>query len=67
MSDPLLIQHGTADDTCPLAWSREAAAAFQEAGKDVVLRTVSGEGHTFGLKWAASMDVTEAFLARHLR
>ncbi|MGW0987657.1 alpha/beta hydrolase family protein [Streptomyces sp. NPDC002486] len=67
MTEPLLIQHGTADGTCPLAWSREAAATFRKAGKDVELRTVSGEGHTFGPKWAASMDVTEAFLARHLR
>jgi dipeptidyl aminopeptidase/acylaminoacyl peptidase len=64
---PLLIQHGTADGTCPLAWSREAAAAFRKAGKDVELRTVPGEGHTFGPKWAAAMDVTEAFLGRHLR
>ncbi|MFF8391908.1 alpha/beta hydrolase family protein [Streptomyces sp. NPDC016172] len=66
MTEPLLIQHGTADDTCPLTWSREAAAAFEKAGKDVELRTVAGEGHTFGPKWAASMDVTEAFFARHL-
>ncbi|WP_180989821.1 alpha/beta hydrolase family protein [Streptomyces cahuitamycinicus] len=55
------------DDTCPLAWSREAAAAFEDAGKDVELRTVPGEGHTFGPRWAAEMDATEAFFARHLR
>ncbi|MFJ5997407.1 alpha/beta hydrolase family protein [Streptomyces sp. NPDC092370] len=67
VTEPLLIQHGTADDTCPPAWSREAAAAFEKAGKDVELRAVPGEGHTFGPKWAASMDVTEAFLERHLR
>ncbi|MFE6522086.1 alpha/beta hydrolase family protein [Streptomyces sp. NPDC057794] len=67
LTEPLLIQHGTADDTCPLAWSREAARVFQEAGKDVELRTVAGEGHTFGPRWAAEMDVTEAFFERHLR
>ncbi|MFD5160908.1 alpha/beta hydrolase family protein [Streptomyces hawaiiensis] len=67
MTEPLLIQHGAADDTCPLRWSREAAAVFEKAGKDVELRTVAGEGHTFGPQWAASMDVTEAFLERHLR
>ncbi|MEU3885234.1 prolyl oligopeptidase family serine peptidase [Streptomyces sp. NPDC029041] len=67
LTEPLLVQHGTEDDTCPLAWSREAAATFRKAGKDVELRTVPGEGHTFGPKWAASMDVSEAFLARHLR
>ncbi|MGW5135024.1 alpha/beta hydrolase family protein [Streptomyces sp. NPDC004135] len=67
LTEPLLIQHGTADDTCPLAWSREAARRFQEAGKDVELRAVAGEGHTFGPRWAAEMDVTEAFFERHLR
>ncbi|MEG8280261.1 alpha/beta hydrolase family protein [Streptomyces sp. AHA2] len=67
MTEPLLIQHGTADETCPPAWSREAAAVFDEAGGDVELRTVPGEGHTFGPRWAAEMDVTEAFFARHLR
>jgi hypothetical protein len=40
---------------------------FGEAGKDVELRTVPGEGHTFGPRWAAEMDVTEAFFERHLR
>jgi dipeptidyl aminopeptidase/acylaminoacyl peptidase len=67
VGEPLLIQHGTADDTCPIAWSREVAAVFGEAGKDVELRTVPGEGHTFGPRWAAEMDVTEAFFERHLR
>jgi dipeptidyl aminopeptidase/acylaminoacyl peptidase len=67
LTEPLLIQHGAADDTCPLAWSREAARVFREAGKDVELRTVAGEGHTFGPRWPAEMTVTEAFFARHLR
>ncbi len=67
VTEPLLIQHGTADDTCPLRWSREVTAALKKAGKDVELRTLPGEGHTFGPRWASSMDVTEAFLARHLR
>ncbi|GGW45725.1 alpha/beta hydrolase family protein [Streptomyces caelestis] len=67
VTEPLLIQHGTADGTCPLTWSRQVAAAFEKAGKDVELRTHAGEGHTFGPRWPASMDITEAFFARHLR
>ncbi|MFE7900979.1 alpha/beta hydrolase family protein [Streptomyces sp. NPDC057424] len=67
MTEPLLIQHGTADGTCPLRWSREAATVFEKAGKDVELRTVTGEGHTFGPGWAPSMNVTEAFFERRLR
>ncbi|MGW0334904.1 alpha/beta hydrolase family protein [Streptomyces sp. NPDC003011] len=67
VTEPLLIHHGTADDTCPLAWSRQTVAAFERAGKDVRLRTYEGEGHTFGPQWPRSMDATTAFFERHLR
>ncbi|MFI9150052.1 alpha/beta fold hydrolase [Streptomyces sp. NPDC053367] len=67
VTEPLLIHHGTADVVCPPRWSKETAAAFEAAGKDVELRTWPGEGHTFGPRWADSMDVTEAFFARRLR
>jgi len=33
----------------------------------VELRTYRGEGHTFGPRWADSMDVTMSFFDRHLR
>ncbi|MFC5213516.1 alpha/beta hydrolase family protein [Streptomyces coerulescens] len=67
VTEPLQIHHGTADDTCPLAWTRATVAAFEGAGKDVELRTYRGEGHTFGPRWADSMDVTMNFFDRHLR
>ncbi|MDQ1050317.1 S9 family peptidase [Streptomyces sp. V4I2] len=67
VTEPLLIHHGTADDTCPIAWTRQTVAAFEKAGKDVQLRTYSGEGHTFSSQWPRSMDTTMAFFERHLR
>jgi dipeptidyl aminopeptidase/acylaminoacyl peptidase len=67
VTEPLLVHHGTADDTCPLTWSRQTVAAFEAAGKDVELRTYDGEGHTFGPQWPRSMDATMAFFQRHLR
>lgn len=67
VTEPLLIHHGTADDTCPLAWTRETVAAFEAADKDVQLRTYRGEGHTFGPRWPDSMDATLAFFEQHLR
>lgn len=67
MTEPLLIQHGTADDTCPLKWSERTAAAFEAAGKDVRLVKQAGEGHTFHARWRASMDTTLDFFERHLR
>ncbi|CCK25840.1 peptidase S9 prolyl oligopeptidase active site domain-containing protein [Streptomyces davaonensis JCM 4913] len=67
VTEPLLIHHGTADDTCPLAWSKRTVAAFEAAGKDVELREYPGEGHTFGPQWPRSMVATTAFFERHLR
>ncbi|QOV47434.1 alpha/beta fold hydrolase [Streptomyces chromofuscus] len=67
VTEPLLIQHGTADDTCPLTWSERTAAAFEAAGKDVRLVKQPGEGHTFSTRWRASMDTTMDFFDRHLR
>ncbi|WP_030598258.1 alpha/beta hydrolase family protein [Streptomyces fulvoviolaceus] len=67
VTEPLLIHHGTADDTCPIAWTRQTVAAFEKAGKDVELRTYRGEGHTFYPQWPRSMDVTMDFFEEHLR
>ncbi|MBC9725942.1 prolyl oligopeptidase family serine peptidase [Streptomyces sp. TRM68367] len=67
VTEPLLIHHGAADDTCPIAWTRRTVAGFEAAGKDVQLRTYEGEGHTFGPQWPESMDATTAFFERHLR
>ncbi|MFJ5265086.1 alpha/beta hydrolase family protein [Streptomyces sp. NPDC088387] len=66
-TEPLLIHHGTADETCPIRWSRHMVAALEKAGKDVELRTYEGEGHTFYGQWPRSMEVTMDFFERHLR
>jgi dipeptidyl aminopeptidase/acylaminoacyl peptidase len=67
VTEPLLIHHGTADASCPIAWSRRTVAAFEAADKDVELRVYEGEGHTFAPQWPASMDTTTAFFEQHLR
>ena len=64
---PLLIHHGTADDTCPLDWSRETLRALHEAGKRARLVTYPGEGHTMYAQWPESMRRTTRFFDRHLR
>ncbi|WP_370618106.1 alpha/beta hydrolase family protein [Mumia sp. Pv 4-285] len=61
-TEPLLILHGTADDTCPPRWARQTAAAFEGAGKAVRLVWFEGEGHAFGPQWPASMRQTVRFL-----
>lgn len=67
ITEPVLIHHGSADDTCPPRWSRATARAMRGAGIDVTLRTYPGEGHAFGPQFFESMERTDAFLDRHLR
>ncbi len=65
VTEPLLVHHGTADDTCPIAWSEATVAAFTAAGKDVTFLTYDGEPHAFDAAWPESMERTAAFFATH--
>lgn len=67
MTEPLLIHHGTADESCPIVWSERTTAAFEKAGKDVELVKYKGERHTFAPQWPASMETTMDFFEKHLR
>jgi dipeptidyl aminopeptidase/acylaminoacyl peptidase len=67
VTEPLLIHHGTSDDSCPIAWSRETVAALERAGKDVRLNVYNGEEHAFGPQWPLSMRRTTAFFEQNLR
>jgi dipeptidyl aminopeptidase/acylaminoacyl peptidase len=66
ITEPVLIQHGTADESCPIRWSRETLAAMRRAGVDAKMVTYPGEPHAFIADWPLSMRRTTAFLRRHL-
>jgi len=66
VSDPILIHHGTADESVPYRWSRETLAALKAAGADARLYTYPGEGHSFGAAYAPSMRRTVDFFREHL-
>ncbi len=67
VSEPILIHHGTSDETCPIRWSRATLAALRSNGKDATMFTYRGEQHAFGPQWPTSMRRTVAFFKRHLR
>ena len=67
VTEPLLINHGTADDTCPIAWSRETARLLRADGKDVTLAVYPGEGHAFGPQFEASMERADSFFRMNSR
>ena len=66
ITEPLLIHHGTSDDSCPIRWTRSTQAALEAAGKDVRLFVYEGEEHAFGPQWPLSMRRTVRFLDRQL-
>jgi len=66
ITEPLLIHHGTSDDSCPYRWSRTSLRALEAAGVNARLLTYQGEEHAFGPQWPRSMRRTVAFLDRQL-
>lgn len=67
VTEPVMIHHGTSDDTCPPRWSRATVRALRAAGVDAELFTYPGEEHAFIGQWPLSMRRTTAFLDRELR
>lgn len=56
---PVLIHHGTADDVCPVRWSRRTAEALRRDGAGAQLRVYRGQGHRFiGSAWGQMMART---------
>ena len=66
ISDPLLIHHGSADETCPFPWATTTQRLLQRAGVDSRLEVYRGEHHTFYPQWEASIVETVRFLRRRL-
>lgn len=58
---PVLIFHGTNDDSCDVDWSRTTRDALVEAGKDVELVEYNGELHEFGLSHNIFMQSSTKF------
>lgn len=52
LQQPVLMHHGTLDDSCPIAWSRATVRAMREQDQRVRLATYAGEGHTMYAQWA---------------
>jgi dipeptidyl aminopeptidase/acylaminoacyl peptidase len=67
VTEPILLHHGTADESCPIEWSHRTLAALQRAHKDAKLFTYPGEPHAFGAAWPTSIRRTADFFDAHLR
>jgi len=67
ITEPVLIHHGTLDESCPIAWSHTTQRLLRRAGVDSRLEVYRGEQHAFGPQWPLSMERTVRFLRHKLR
>ena len=63
---PLLMHHGTEDESCPFPWARETERLLLRAGVDARLEVYPGEHHSFVPQWQESIERTVRFLRRRL-
>ena len=66
IDDPIMIHHGTNDESCKVAWSERAAAQMQALNKDITLHIYEGEQHAFGPQWELSMQRSVEFFQQNL-
>jgi dipeptidyl aminopeptidase/acylaminoacyl peptidase len=66
ISDPVLMHHGTADETCPFPWATTTQRLLEDAGVDSRLEVYRGETHAFYPQWQLSIERTVRFLRRRL-
>lgn len=63
---PVQVHHGTADDVCPVWWSRTTVAALRRAGQGVEYHEYPGEGHRFEKAWPVMAERVANFLSAHV-
>ncbi|MBU0629371.1 MAG: alpha/beta fold hydrolase [Candidatus Margulisbacteria bacterium] len=64
---PIMIHHGAADRSVPLAWSERLDQALKKNGKEVSFYRYPGEPHEFTAAWAAVMERTVEFFDRVMK
>jgi uncharacterized protein len=66
ITEPVLMIHGTADESCPIRWARDTYRGLKAAGVDATLVEYPGARHYMYGEWAGSMRKALAFLDRHV-
>jgi len=66
VTEPVLMIHGTSDESCDISWARATRDALVKAGKDVRLVEYKGAGHYMYGPWADSIKQVGRFLKENL-
>lgn len=63
---PVMMHHGTADESTPHEWAVTLDAAMRNAQKPMAFHSYDGEPHEFTAAWPTVMARTVEFFNRHL-
>ncbi len=66
ITEPVLMHHGTNDESCPFPWATTTHRLLQDAGVDAQLEVYPGEMHAFVPRWQDSIIRTVQFLRRQM-
>ena len=66
ITEPVLMFHGTRDESCPISWARRTYAGLQKAGVQARLVEYPGARHYMYAEWPDSMRRALAFFDRNL-
>lgn len=66
ITEPVLMVHGTSDESCPIRWARDTFRGLRAAGVDATLIEYPGAPHYMYGEWAGSMRRALAFLDEHV-
>ncbi len=64
---PIMLNHGTADESVPFDWSVKLAEELKAHGKSVVFYQYPGEHHEFGPQWPLMMARIVKFFDGYLK
>ncbi|MDD5593794.1 MAG: alpha/beta fold hydrolase [Candidatus Margulisbacteria bacterium] len=64
---PIMLNHGTADQSVPFDWSLRLEKELKDHGKSVVFYQYPGEHHEFGPQWPLLMQRTVKFFDQYLK
>lgn len=67
VTQPVLIQHGTGDDSVPHEWSERLHRLLVEKGKNVTFHSYPGGAHEFIAEWPTFMQRNAEFFESNLR
>jgi uncharacterized protein len=67
VTEPVLMLHGTRDESCPFPWARTTERLLREAGVRHLLVVYPGEMHSFIPRWQDSIETSVRFIREQFR